>query len=70
MCVYIGLTSDFAASVVLAALIMAVEFCWQTQHRSDMGLMTVMCGSSCLQKVQKVVYSAALKPVSSHASLY
>ena len=61
-------TSLFALSEVLAALIMAVEFCWHT-HRSDMGLMTVMWGTSSLHSLQKVVYAAALSPALSAASL-
>ena len=62
-------TCDFSDSGVLAALIIALLFFWQTQHRSDMGFITVMCGVSCLHSEQKVVYAAALSPVSSQASL-
>ena len=67
MCVL--LTCDFSDSGVLAALIIALLFFWQTQHRSDKGFITVMCGVSCLHSEQNVVYAAALSPVSSQASL-
>ena len=64
--IYLPMTSD---SGVLAALIIALLFFWQTQHRSDKGFITVMCGVSCLHSEQNVVYAAALSPVSSQASL-
>ena len=48
---------------VLAARMIAEEFCWHTQHRSVMGFMTVMWGASFLHSVQKAEYAAALKPV-------
>ena len=62
-------TCDFSESGVLADLMIALLFFWQTQHRSDKGFITVMCGVSCLHSEQKVVYAAALSPVSSQASL-
>ena len=66
----VNITSVLFSSDVCAALIIAVEFCWHTQHRSVMGFMTVMWGASFLHSVQKVLYAAALKPASSQASLY
>ncbi len=48
----------------------AVLFCWHTQQRSDMGFITVMCGTSLRQRVQKVEYAAALSPDSSHDARY
>ena len=62
-------TCDFSESGVLADLMIALLFFWQTQHRSDKGFMTVMCGVSCLHSEQNMVYAAALSPVSSQASL-
>ena len=50
-------TSDFSDSGVLAALIIALLFFWQTQHG---GFITDMCGVSCLHSEQKVVYAASL----------
>lgn len=35
-------TSDFSSSGLFAALRIAVEFCWHTQHKSVIGFMTVM----------------------------
>ena len=66
MCVLF--TCDFSDSGVLAALIITLLFFWQTQHRSDKGFITVMCGVSCLHSEQNV-YAAALSPVSSRTSL-
>ena len=62
-------TCDFSESGVLADLMIALLFFWQTQHRSDKGFIMVMCGVSCLHSEQIVVYAAALSPVSSQASL-
>ena len=62
-------TCDFSDSGTFADLITTLLFFWQSQHRSDIGFMTVMCGVSCLHNEQKVVYAAALNSVSSQASL-
>lgn len=64
------ITLDFSSSGVFAALIIALEFCWQTQHKSVIGFMTVMWGVSFLQVVQNVLYAATLSPASSHDNLY
>ena len=48
-------TCDFSDSGVLATLIISRLFFWHTQHRSDIGFMTVMCGVRCLHSEQKVV---------------
>jgi len=53
------LTSDFADSGLLAALMMAVLFFWHTQHRSLTGFMILICGVSCLQSEVKVGYAVA-----------
>ena len=65
-----SLTSDLCSAGVFAALMMAVEFCWHTQHKSVMGFMTVMWGASFLHSVQNVLQAAALNPACSQASLY
>ena len=49
-----ALTSDFFPSGLLCARIVIVLFCWQVQHRSDMGLHTMIWGSCC-QRLQKGV---------------
>ena len=54
----------------LAALIIAMLFLWHTQHKSDIGFITIICGVNCLQKMQKVEYDAAFTPASSADSLY
>ena len=41
--------------LLLAALMIAVEFFWYTEQRSVIGLMAVMCGRSVLHILQKVL---------------
>ena len=51
---YKMLTSDFSSSDLFIDLVNIVLFCWQTQHKSDMGLPTLMCGSSLSQRSANV----------------
>ena len=67
---YSLVTCVFSSSGVFAALIIAMLFCWHTQHKSDIGFITMICGTSCRQRVQKVLYAAALTSASSAESLY
>ena len=64
------LTEDFSASGLLAALIIAVLFFWQTQHRSLIGFMTMMYGVSWRHKEVKVEYATGVISVSTVDSLY
>ena len=55
---------------MLADRMIALLFCWHTQQRSVIGFITMICGTSCRQSLQKVVYAAALTLASSAESLY
>ena len=46
-----------------AERMMAVLFCWHTQHRSLIGFITITLGSSCRQRRVKVEYATALNKV-------
>ena len=48
---YKMLTSDFSSSDLFIDLVNIVLFCWQTQHKSDMGLPTLMCGARDQQRI-------------------
>ena len=50
-------TSFFSSSGQLALLVMAVLFCWQIQHKSLIGFITIMCGRSCRHSKVKVEYA-------------
>ena len=69
MCIYLWFFRLGSIGCPHACMIARLFF-WHTQQRSDISFMTMMCGVSCLHSEQKVVYAAALSPVSSQASLY
>ena len=60
----------FSISGLFADLMMAVEFFWHIQQRSDMGLQIVICGTICFHKVVKCVRPAALMPMASASLQY
>ena len=63
-------TSDFSSSGLFINLVMRVLFCWQTQHKSAMGLPTRMCGRSLIHKSAKVVNATAVIPLAAQDSSY
>ena len=58
------LTELFISSGIFLVFIIAEEFFWQTQQRSDIGFITTICGVKSRQYFKKVVYAAAWSPAS------
>ena len=58
------LTELFISSGIFLVFIMAGEFFWHTQQRSDIGFITTICGVKSHQYFRKVVYAASRSPAS------